>query len=620
MTTADTVGSPKSTIDRAVQHHLHGEFARAKALYEEVLRREPRHFNALQLLGTLAAQTGDQIRAVELLDRAIEVDPSQAAPFLNRGAILLALGRYQGALASYDRAVALVPHEPSAHFYRGKVLYELRDFARALACLDRAAALRSHDWVDVHLQRGAVLEALQQHDAALQAYLRAAEIDPRCGIAHYNSGNVHLARRDYDLALISYNKAVAIDPLHVDAHVNMGAVHKQLYQLDRALSQYDKALELRPEYAEAHFNRANVLYELRCNDQAIAAYNEAVRIRSNYDGARYNRSLALLMAGDYLAGWRDYELRWTVPDSVMAAEPRQLKQPQWRGDFSLTGRRILLVGEQGLGDTLQFCRYVSLVQELGAHVVLEVSEALRTLLKGLRGVSEVVSRGDALPEFDCVCPLMSLPLAFKTDISTIPRQVPYLSAEPSKVQVWGERLGVKRRLRVGLVWSGGFRPNQPEVWGINGRRNMALSKLAPLAHPDIEFFSLQKGQPAESELDMLLEQGWEGPEIVNVAPALVDFSDTAALVQHLDLVISVDTSSAHLVGALGKPVWILNRYDACWRWMLNREDSLWYPTARLYRQSRPGDWDSVVQEVVSGLRQLLESGRDGLPPLQDTLL
>ncbi|HVC44095.1 MAG TPA: glycosyltransferase family 9 protein, partial [Candidatus Binataceae bacterium] len=225
----------------------------------------------------------------------------------------------------------------------------------------------------------------------------------------------------------------------------------------------------------------------------------------------------------------------------------------------------------------------------------------------LEGVAQVAARGHALPEFDYYCPLMSLPLAFKTTLSSIPAQIPYLKADADKARRWQEKLGEKAKLRVGVVWSGGFRPDQPELWPVNNRRNIPLAKLASLRHADVEFYSLQKGQPAASELTDLLAQHWDGPPLIDFTDLLHDFSDTAALIEQLDLVIAVDTSTAHLAGAMGKPVWILSRFDNCWRWLLDRTDSPWYPTARLYRQASPGDWDQVIQRVAADLSHLVRT-------------
>jgi hypothetical protein len=290
-----------------------------------------------------------------------------------------------------------------------------------------------------------------------------------------------------------------------------------------------------------------------------------------------------------------------------------IDQPAWRGGETLAGRTILLRGEQGLGDVLQFCRYAPLVKALGARVILEVEPPLVRIMGSLPGVDAVVSALDPLPPFDVHCPLMSLPLAFGTTLSTIPAQVPYLFAEPEKAAAWRERLdrqsGGRRRLRVGLVWSGGRRPDQPALRNASDRRNIPLELLAPLKRVDAQFHSLQKGALAERALADLVARGWDGPQIVDHADQLRDLSDTAALMQNLDLVVSVCTSTAHLAGALGKPVFVLLRFGACWRWLLERSDSPWHPTARLFRQAAPDDWGPVAQALAAAVEEAAAKSR-----------
>jgi len=307
--------------------------------------------------------------------------------------------------------------------------------------------------------------------------------------------------------------------------------------------------------------------------------------------------------GPAICSREENEWRWQDSDGV-GRNRRDFAQPLWHGRESLAGRTIVLHAEQGLGDTLQFCRYASLVADLGARVILEAPAVLVSLLASLSGVAQIVARGDPLPAADFHCPLLTLPLAFNTTLENIPADVPYLRADPARIRHWRERLGERRQLRVGLAWSGGFRPNQPDLWSVNRRRNVPLAELAPLRHAQIEFVSLQKGEPAASELRDLLARNWRGPRLVDFTDELEDFADTAALVENLDLVISVDTSVAHLAGALGKSVWVMNRFDSCWRWLIDRSDSPWYPTLRLYRQANPGDWRAVVRNVASDLGQL----------------
>jgi hypothetical protein len=274
--------------------------------------------------------------------------------------------------------------------------------------------------------------------------------------------------------------------------------------------------------------------------------------------------------------------------------------PFWDGREPLAGKTVLLRSEQGLGDALQFCRYVPRVAAMGARVLLETQAPLAGLFRTLEGVDGLHLLGEPLPEADLQCPLMSLPLFLGTRLDTIPAAVPYLRADPLKVEAWRARLGPATRPRVGLVWSGGERGDPGAAW-VNRRRNLPLALLAPLKGLEVDFVSLQKGEPAEGELRELIRRGWDGPDLIEVMDGVADLSDTAALVETLDLVISVDTSVAHLAGALGRPVWLLNRYDSDWRWLVGREDSPWYPSLRLFRQARVGAWPAVVARVRDSL-------------------
>jgi len=316
-------------------------------------------------------------------------------------------------------------------------------------------------------------------------------------------------------------------------------------------------------------------------------------------------AMCRLTRGDYAQGWAEYEWRWQTRQFEEAG--RDLGAPLWLGREDLRGRTILLHGEQGLGDVLQFCRYVPQVAALGATVVLEVYAGLDRLLGRLEGVGLVVVRGRPPPPTDFQTPLMSLPLALGAGPDG--ERGPYLSADPEQAAVWAGRMAGPRALRVGLCWAGGTRPDQPIADAIDKRRSLSLESFALLADvPGVQIYSLQKGPPA-AQLAQALARGWAGPSIIDWTDELKDFADTAALVANLDLVIACDTSTAHLAGALGKPLWVLNRFDSCWRWLTERADSPWYPSARLFRQTEPGDWDSVVQEIRRELLSLAAEDR-----------
>jgi Glycosyltransferase family 9 (heptosyltransferase) len=309
-----------------------------------------------------------------------------------------------------------------------------------------------------------------------------------------------------------------------------------------------------------------------------------------------------LLIGDFARGWREHEWRWETAQLRMVK--RRFSQPLWTGADDLAGRTVLLHAEQGFGDTIQFCRYVPRVVERGASVILEVQKPLVELMSGLAGAAQIVPRGEALPDFDLHCPLLSLPLAFGTRLETIPSRTPYLAAPEHKICAWRDRLseheiGKRERPRIGVVWAGHPRKGLPGANRIDRQRSLQFDQLAPILEVrDCEFYSLQKGDDAQAQL----RNGALSHRITDWSADFDDFSDTAALIANLDLVIAVDTAVAHLAGALDKPFWLINRYNTCWRWLLDRDDSPWYPSARLFRQDETRDWYPVIARIASALQ------------------
>ena len=506
----------------------------------------------------------------------------------------------------YEEVLNLQPNHFDALHFLGVIAYQAGNSTLAVKLIDKAIAINPSNAVS-YSNRGMALQDLRRFEEALLSFNQALLLQPDLAEAYSNRANTLKDLNRLDEALASCEQAIMLRPDYAEAFYNRGIALKELRRMDEALIDYGTAIKLKPGYAEVWCNRGIALAELRRLEEAINSLEHAIALKPGLAEAHLNLALTCLLMGDFSRGWKEYEWRWK---SVRAKQStRYLARPIWLGKESLKDKTILLHSEQGLGDTLQFCRYAQKVSDLGARVILEAPRPLLTLLQTIEGVEQLVASGSALPTFDYHCPLMSLPLAFNTDLSTIPSSKRYITSNSRKVAEWQARLGKKTKFRVGLVWSGGFRPDQPEVWGVNSRRNIKLSALAPLRNEGLEFYSLQKGQPAESELAELKTFAWDGPEIIDFTSQLADFSDTAALIENLDLVISVDTSTAHLVGALGKPVWILNRVDTCWRWLLDREDSPWYQSVRLFRQQKVGDWDSVVEEV----RQALQKHQLGRP-------
>jgi tetratricopeptide (TPR) repeat protein len=521
---------PPDNFQHALALLESGRIAHAQAAFEEILRKQPRHADALHLLGLIAARSNDPKKAAVLIGKSVQIDASNPVAYLNRGAVLQELELWEEALGSYEQALALHPAFAAVYFNRGNALQSLQRLDEALA---------------------------------------------------------------------SYNQAIAIQPYYHDAWLNRGNLLVGLKQWDGALASYNRAIVVRTDSAVAHANRGNVLKELNRLDEARASYDRAIAIQPDYPEAHTNRGVASLLAGEFERGWTDFEWRWKIKYTANRREKhRTFRQPLWLGQESLAGKSILLHSEQGLGDTLQFCRYVPLVANLGAKVILEVQKPLWGVLAGLEGVSQWVGQGahqgGAAPETDYHCPLLSLPLAFKTRLDTIPPPARYLRGAADKVAHWQAKLGAASMPRIGLAWSGGT--HRPE-----DNRRIPLADLIRHLPQGFQYVSLQKELP-ESERQTLRSN----PAVLDIADDL-NFDNTAALCECLDLVISIDTSVAHLSGALGKRTWILLAFNPDWRWLLGRTDSPWYPSATLYRQESIGNWNGVLSQVAADLQRIFAS-------------
>jgi tetratricopeptide (TPR) repeat protein len=401
---------------------------------------------------------------------------------------------------------------------------------------------------------------------------------------YLNRGIAFRLDRHFSESIHYFDEAIAINPDYADAHFNRGISLQHLGRLEEALESYAKTIRILPHFSEAYFNSAIALRDLERPIEALDNFDHAIKLSPDHSIAHWNKALLLLVSGNFQQGWIEHEWRWK---SVTKDHVRNFSQPLWLGKESLEGKTILLHSEQGFGDTIQFCRYVKLVAKLRAKIILEVEPALVGLLSELEGVNQIVTRGDPLPKFDFQCPLLSLPLAFNTTLETIPAPLRYVESNRTKVDTWKRKLGEKSRKRIGIAWSGSHFHNNDH------NRSIAIHEILPLLSPSpsYEYISLQK-EMRNSDATAL-----ESVEIKFFGNELNDFSDTAALCELVDIVISVDTSVAHLAGALGKPTWILLPYNPDWRWLLNRSDSPWYPSMTLYRQKTAGDWKTVLSEL-----------------------
>lgn len=602
-------------VQRAGAHHGRGELDAAEDLYRQVLGAQPGHFDALHLCGVLMQQRGRSAEALELIGAALAANARVAAARANYGLVLAALGRHEEALASYEGALALKPDYAEALYNRGNALAALTRFEDALMSYAQAIALRpnypaallnraqllqrlgrarealaSFDLAlalapgnaDTFNMRGNAHYALRSFAAALADYDRAAMLRDDAAPIHNNRGNALRELGRHDEALVAFDRAIALKPDYAEAHNNRGNAQLELNRLVEAVADYDRALALKPDFADALVNRGSALHHLGRDDEAIASLDRAIALNPELAEAHWNKSLTCLSLGDFARGWPDYEWRWKRDSEL---KPRGFTQPQWRGE-DLHGKSILLHAEQGYGDIIQFIRYLPMVVAKGGKVVLEIPDDLKPLIGRIDGVTAVVRRGAPLPPFDVHCPLMSLPLAFGTTLATIPAPVPYLHAPAEHVRQWQARLADHKPPRVGLVWSG--KPTHKN----DRNRSIPLTLLAPLLQqPGVTFISLQKDY-READRAALA-----AAPLLHLDHALADFADTAAAIAALDLVIAVDTAVAHLTGALGKPLWLLLPAIGDWRWLKDRADSPWYPSARLFRQPRIGDWPGALADV-----------------------
>ncbi|HTW71686.1 MAG TPA: tetratricopeptide repeat protein [Acetobacteraceae bacterium] len=549
-------GNVGQSLAAALHDHRNGRLHEAERVYRQILATDPRNADALHLLGVLAHETQRFDLALDLIGQAISVALNISLFHDNLGHVLESLGRLDDAAASYRRAIEQDPAFAEGHQHLGTVLIEQERLDEAAAC-----------------------------------FRRAIETRPDYREAWNNLAAVLLRQRRMEEAAACYRRLLADSPNDAQAHLSLAEALLALERPEEAIPSYRQALALRPDWAEA-FTRLGVAF-MRNADPAAAlgCFQSAVRLRPNDPDAHVNLAIALLLAGDMAAGWQEYE--WRSRLKPVAGARREFGRPLWRGEAA-TGQTLLIHAEQGFGDMIQFCRYAPLAHARGMRVIVEAPAPLIRLLGTLGGVEALVPRGDKLPRFDWHCPMLSLPLAFGTTLARIPGTTPYLRADPEEAASVAVRLAEEAPdgLRVGIAWAG-----NPDT-EFDQRRSLDPDRLAPLwPVPGVRFVCLQESgfaRPASSPLIDLME-------------GISDFAGTAAVIANLDLVISADTAPVHLAGALGKPVWLLNRFDNCWRWLTGREDSPWYPTLRIFRQPRPGDWDSVLGRVAAALRRAADS-------------
>lgn len=587
--------SVKESIQSALALQQAGRSGEAESIYRQILEEYPDDHDALQLLGLLLANQNRDQEAIELLSSAIAAKPGLAIYHNGLGEIYRKMRRWDEAVACYQRALALQPKFAEAYNNLGIAQWFEGRPTEAIASWQRAAQLKP-DLAAAHSNLGNALKEQGRLDEAVVAYHQALRAQPGFAEGHLNLGNALQAKGEFEQAKAEFAEAARLRPNLAEAHNNLGNALRELGRLDEAMAAIQRAMELKPGSAEVHNNLGNVLKDQCRLNESIAAFERAIEIDPLLTEPHWNLSHALLLSGDFKRGWEAYEWRWTEKSQFAK---RSFVQPQWDGR-DLNGQTILIHAEQGLGDSIQFVRYVALVAHRGGKVIVECQPSLVKLFRGSIEAQEIVARGQRLPAFDFHCPMLSLPLAFGTVLNSIPNPGAYLKADPQLAQSWKQKLGDSGdRVRVGIAWAG----NPMHVK--DRTRSIALPRWAPLAEAkNVIFYSLQKGLTSAPAPPA-------GMELIDLTAELGDFADTAALVENLDLVVTVDTAIAHLAAAMGKPVWVLIAFSPDWRWMLGRSDSPWYSSLRLFRQPRFGDWDSVIQTVAAELRALTDSRKHG---------
>ncbi len=606
-----------------------GDLEGAARICRAILNREPRHDYALFMLGSIEGQLGLLEEAAKHLSEAVKVNPRSPDALTGYGRVLLEQKKPGEAIDALSRALALKPQNPNALITRGQSLAEagrreeaLLDFDRALQ-LDPQSVLALQSRVHLLIQmkrhkdasvsldallkiaprhlpaildRIVILIAEKKFSDALSAVDNALALEPEKPELWNYRGYALFRLNRYDDALASYAQAIARNPNLAEAYVDCGNIRMEQMRLADALAYCDKALAACPASASALLLRGNVLLHLNRRREALESYDKSIALEPEYADAHYHRGSALLLEGNFKGGFADFEYRWNMPGcGVDGPKPNS---PEWRGE-PLRGRSIIVYSEQGLGDILQFARFLPLLPRLGANVTFLCHPKLLRLFKPVAAQMELIALTDDARRFDFQCSLMSLPLWLGTELATLPSDIPYVLAEAPLVARWRERIG-GHGCKVGIAWQGN------PVGEIDKGRSIPLACFAPLsAVPGVRLISLQKAHGLD-QLERL-------PNRMDVeTPGEFDeggdaFVDTAAIMKSLDLVITSDTAIPHLAGALGVPAWVALKHVPDWRWMLDRSDSPWYPSLRLFRQSAPDDWAGVFARIAGELSPLAEA-------------
>jgi len=607
-----------------------GDLERADKLLTEILLNNSANFDALYFKGLVCGMQSRHEECKKYLLRALIINSNNAFLHYNLANAMTALGESTQALFHYDQALILLPDYSKAWLNRGQCLFNLERFNDSIISFKKAIEFNP-DYAEAYVNLGMLFIELDRKDEALASFASAIEINPKIPEAYNNRGNLLHTLKLFDDALTDYETAIELKPNYAEAHNNIGNSFKELRRLDEALGFYENAIHIDSNFADAHNNRGNLLIELKRFDEALAShdiaisinpdsyvlhfdrgnalnelgffddalisYKKSISINPDFADAHWNLSLVELLKGNFEDGWQDFEWRWK---SNQSGSLRFFKQPLWLGADSLKNKTILLHAEQGVGDVVQFCRYANEVKKLGAYVILEAPIKLLGLLNTLAGIDELIDPSENHSSFDLHCPLMSLPLALKTTINRIPNVTPYLHPNLDKFKHIRREIDSaisNKNYLVGISWL-----SKAEKLGID--RSIELKQL--ITHLDlkqVQYINLQYGDCSTEIFQIEKELG------ISIFQSSVDnfnnIEGLAALIYACDLIVSVDNTTVHLSGSLGKDTRVLLPFKANWRWLLDRDDSPWYPTVKLYRQDFQGDWESALKKLKTDLPNFL---------------
>ena len=563
-----------------------GRIDEAIKAQETALTLNPDNATALYNLGNIFSSQKDFDQAIQSYKAALRIYPEYIDAMANLGAVHHANREYESALTVYDQLLNISSHLAEVYSNKGVVLHDMGQYEAAIECYYTAIQLRTH-YPEAHYNLGNTLSHQGKHSESLGCYDMAITFKENYHEAFSNRGVNHHKLEQYDLALLDFDRAIALSPQYYEAHTNKGVTLHKLGAYEAAIDQFIKALQIKEDYAQAASNLGTTFQELRRFDEALESYNHAITINPDFEEAQWNKALLLLTLGRYEEGFLQYEwrLRKSNPDYDVLQLRRTLPNRS-----ALKGSRILIVYEQGLGDVIMFMRYALELIDRALRVSMVVPNELVEIARSMSPQIEILDKDEERPAADFILPMMSLPMIMGSQLDTVPNHLPYIHAEPGKVLAWEDLLKDSRRFRIGLVATGSTAHDNDH------NRSVSLKHFEPLYELAADFFLLQKEiRPNDQEYLN------ENPHIAYYNHLLKDFSDTAALAHQMDVIVTVDTSVAHLCAALGLKVFMLLPYTSDWRWMLGMESSPWYPTMRLFRQSRRDLWDDVIERIKTTL-------------------